>query len=93
MADVAACEVHGGLAHPGLRLAPNAGQLDVAGPLRDGPEGGARLDGLKLFGVADENDLGVTPLRLREHPPELARTDHPGLVDHQNVVAPQQVLA
>ena len=69
---------------PVLALAANVGDLDTAMALSDTAERSTGFDRLELFGVADQHDLGAALFGLADHPLELTRTDHPGLVDDED---------
>ncbi len=78
------------VALPVFMLATNLGDLDMGMPLGDRAERRARLDRLQLLGIADQDHLGASPLGRRQQPLHLARADHSGLVDHQDVARRQQ---
>ena len=60
-------------------------------PFSECAEGRAGLDGLQLLHIADEDDLGASPLRMAQHPLHLARADHAGLIDDQHIVGTEPV--
>ena len=43
------------------------------------------LDGLQLLRIANQHDLRTRFRRMAEYTLRLARADHAGLVDHQDV--------
>src|SRR3546814_3618074 len=49
----------------------------------------ARLNCLQLLGIADENNFRPLLLRFRHDALKLAGTDHPGLVDHKDMLVGQ----
>ena len=60
-------------------------------PLGERAEGRARLDRLKLFGIAHQQDFGAALLGFAEHTLKLARADHSGLVDHQHIAWTEEI--
>ena len=73
-----------GLALPVRTLPANVGEFDQPHPLGERPERRARANGLKLLGVADQNELRPGRPGRRDKTRHLTRADHAGLVDHQN---------
>ena len=67
---------------PVLTLAANLGDLDATMTLGNRPECRPRFDRLKLFGIADEHDLGAALLGFGDDAFHLPRADHPGFIDH-----------
>src|SRR3546814_2267481 len=63
--------------------------LDGTVPLGRGAECRARLNCLQLLGIADENNFRPLLLRFRHDALKLAGTDHPGLVDHKDMLVGQ----
>src|SRR3546814_18997042 len=61
--------------------------LDRAVALSGGTERGARLDRLKLLGIADQHDLGALLLGFGHDTLKLARPDHASLVDDEDMFA------
>ena len=57
------------------------------------PEGSASLDGLELFGIADQHHLGARRLRSGQHPFHLACADQTGFIDHQHVAGAQRLTS
>ena len=76
-----------------LALAADGGDFGEAGPLGDGAERRARLDGLQLLAVAHEHHLGAGLAGLGQHAAKLEAADHARLIDHQHVARGQPVLA
>src|SRR3546814_18133459 len=69
------------IALPFFMLAADRGDLDRAVALSGGTERGARLDRLKLLGIADQHDLGALLLGFGHDTLKLARPDHASLLD------------
>ena len=86
-------ELAGGVALPLLALAAHRHDLDAAVALVDRAERRSRLDRLELLRVTDQHDLGAARLDFTDHPLQLPRADHPGLVDHQDVIGTEQLFA
>jgi hypothetical protein len=82
---IASREITRGLPLPLRLLATDGSQFLVASSFSDCSKGRARLDGLELFRIPDQNRLGSRFVKLREHPGHLPAPDHPGLVDHEHV--------
>ena len=66
-------EVLGSVPLPVLALAADFAKFGHAHPLGHRPEGRARPDGLQLFGIAHQNDLGARPFGLRDRPRDNCR--------------------
>ena len=76
---------------PASPLPAHLGNLRCSMRLGERPEGRPRLNGLQLLGVAHQHHLGPGPLRRRQHPLHLPRSNHPRLVDHQHVARGQKL--
>ena len=61
--------------------------------LMDGAERRTSLDGLQLPGIADQHDLCASFCSMRQHPLQLERTDHAGLVEDKDMARREQVAA
>jgi hypothetical protein len=85
--DVAATEVRERLAVPLLVLATDLVQLGGADLIGQGAEGTAGLDLGKLAAVAHEHKLGLGVLSRFGERGQIARADHPGLVDDEDAAA------
>src|SRR3546814_7734406 len=73
------------LPHPCPLLAAHFAELGRAMRLAKQPERRARLDRLQLLRVTDQDHLRAGVSGFAQHPLELARADHAGLVDDQHV--------
>src|SRR6185437_7474955 len=78
---------------PSLSLPSHLVHLDHTGLCRNPPERCTRFDGLKLFGIADEDDLGSGLLDRIEHAGELSCADQPRLINHQYISSCELVVA
>jgi hypothetical protein len=76
-----------------LALAIDGFEFGVADAVGDGAEGGARLDRLKLFGIADENEFGAGPRHRFDEQSHLPRRHHAGLVQHEHGLVVELVAA
>lgn len=70
--------------HPLFALAVDGLELGIADALGDRPERRARLDRLKLVGVADQDEFCAGPRGGFDEGRHLPRGDHAGLVDHHH---------
>ncbi|MCY1170355.1 hypothetical protein D9M73_104230 [compost metagenome] len=76
---------------PVFALAADLGDLDTSVSLGNRPERRASFDRLKLFWVTDQHDLRAALFGLGYDSFHLARTDHPGLVDHQHIAVGEEL--
>ena len=82
-----------GRPRPCLFLASNLGDFRRADVLHHAPESRARLDGGKLFVVAQQDDFCPGLLGGFQHSAKLAAADHARLVDHENIAGSELVLS
>jgi hypothetical protein len=82
-------EVAGRPALPVLPLPPDVLQRGEADPLGDRAERRPGPDRLQLLVIPDQDKFCALGLGLKNEARELPRSDHPGLVDDQNVPRPQ----
>jgi len=91
--DPAGGQVARGIALPVFSLATHGFDLDAAMPLMDRAKRCTGLDRLQLLWIADQDDLCASLGGMGEHALQLARADHAGLVDHENIARGQHITA
>ena len=78
-------QLTGGGLHPDRALPPHLRPGVPHHASQQGAERGPGLDRLQLLRIADQHHLGLRRAGCRQHPLELPRAHHPGLVDHQDL--------
>ena len=70
---------------PVLALPADLGQFRKSRPLGNRPERRAGADCLQLLGIPDHDEFGARPFRFPDEPRELARADHAGFINDEDI--------
>lgn len=92
-ADPAGCQIARGVALPVFALPAHLSNLDAAMTLVNRAECSTGFDRLQLLRIADEDDFCANVGGMGEHALQLARADHAGLIDHQDIARGEQIAA